>query len=133
MAPGKKLTKKEKADAKWDLIGKKRKEVTKLGMRIYGGNFHDNFVDLNPDYAHEKHKRAVERAEEVVGDLSKTLLVAYREKHLKIFESNCEGGLRLSFEELQKLDDDFKAVYKKVIKAHNEEIDRYVDEVQSDA
>lgn len=52
---------------------------------MYGNNFHSGFVDLNPSWAQARHKRAVDRADEVVKDLSKDLLAKYHKKHLKVF------------------------------------------------
>ena len=50
-AIGSKLQKLNAADKKWNVIGDRKKEVAKLGVRYYGGNFHTNFVDLNPSWA----------------------------------------------------------------------------------
>lgn len=96
-------------------MGAKRKEITKVGVKAQGGNFHTNFVDLNPSWSQARHKRAVERANVIVGDMSGDLLAKYHEKHLKIFEKSIASGKRLGYEDLRKLAPEYKSVYKKVI------------------
>ena len=35
----------------WGTVGDRVDDVDKLGVRFYGSNFHENFVDLNPGWA----------------------------------------------------------------------------------
>lgn len=50
-AVSKKVFQFESANKTWGNVGKKIDEVGKLGVKFYGGNFHQNFVDLNPGWA----------------------------------------------------------------------------------
>ena len=52
---------------------------------------------------------------------------------MKIFEKNIEGGQRLGYNELKKLQPEYKAVYKKCIIRHGEKIDVMVDDAQDKA
>jgi hypothetical protein len=79
-----------------------------MGIRAYGDNWHSNFVDLNPSWAKARHQRAVDRADEIVGSLSKNLLGKIHKKQLKIFETDVDKGKRLTLKELRNLKSDYK-------------------------
>lgn len=90
---GHSLSLKYKAHNKWDRIGDRSNEINKMGVRLQGGGgFHANFVDLNPSWAQERHKRAVERADEVVADVSRDMKAQFHKKHLLIFEKDVNAG-----------------------------------------
>lgn len=56
----------------WGSVAKNSSEVQKKGVRYYGedeGDFHDNFVDLNPDWAKNRHEKAVSRAADILSKI----------------------------------------------------------------
>lgn len=128
-----KIVVKKQASKTWGKVYNKRQMIDKMGIKAYGGNWHNNFVDLNPSWAKARHQRAVDRADEVVSDIGAALMGKYHKKHLKLFEKDIDKGKRLTLAELRGLKSDYKDVYTKVIKEHDEEINKYVDAAQDKA
>ena len=62
-----------RSKAQWHDIGKKAETIASLGVKHYvgedGGNFHDNFTDINPTWAVRRHERAKESANRVITKL----------------------------------------------------------------
>ena len=107
-----------------------------MGIRLQAGkqgNFHTNFVDLNPGFTHKKHDRAVKMANKVVGRVGSSLHAAFKKRHLNIYKGKFESGERLSYSQIRELKADYRDVYKKVIVQEQDNVTKEVKKVVANA
>ena len=120
----------------WKQIGNKSREIQKLGVKYYGvktGNFHTNFVDLNPSWAQARHERAVKAANKVLEKVKIQMSYVVDEKAILIFKQQVRKGKRLDFDEIGELKPASRQAYKEVMQQKDDEINQYMDAVQEKA
>ena len=60
-------------------------------------NFHKDFVDLNPDYAHQRHLRAKKLGQVYMKSIGNKLMNRVRNEEVRIFGQEFEKGRTLSY------------------------------------
>ena len=113
----------------WKKLGNKAPSIPNLGIKLQQkGNFHTNFVDLNPEWANKRHERAVKMANKMLDRIKISVGGDYKKKHMTIFRKDVTAGKRISYTELRNLQGDYKDIYKTVIKQKDREINAYIDD-----
>ena len=103
----------------WSDIGRKIPEAHKLGVKFYAGknsNFHENFVDLNPSWARDRHKKAVITAKKILEQITKNLKEDVEKRKFEIFKQKVQNGMRLDATAIGNLKPKYRDEYKAIIK-----------------
>merc|ERR1711907_863912 len=73
--------------------------------KVYDGDLHENFIDLNPGYAEMQRANAKLFGKKCVNTLGSRLVNRIKSQKREIFNKRFESGERLPYEEIIQLTD----------------------------